>query len=58
MPHRKSEKEKRKTIGIEAIVEPGVGALYPRAAWMKKLDDLGKEKKKRIERGKVKRKQR
>jgi len=58
MPRRKSEKERRKALGIEAIVEPGVGALYSRGAWMKKLDDLGKGKKKRMKRSKVKRKQR
>ncbi len=58
MPRRKSEKKRRKATGIEAIVEPGVGAIYSRGAWMKKLDDLGKEKRKEIKRSKVKRKQR
>ena len=32
----KTKKKKSKTVGIEAIVEPGVGALYVRRAWMKK----------------------
>ena len=57
MPRKKSEKKKRrKAAGIEAIVEPGVGAIYSRGAWMKKLDDLGKGKRKKIKRSKVKRK--
>ena len=38
------EKKRPKAISIEAIVEPGVGAIYSRGAWMKKLDDLGKGK--------------
>jgi len=38
------KKRKRKTVGIEAVVEPGVGALYVRGAWMKKLDEMGKRK--------------
>jgi hypothetical protein len=46
MPRKKSLKESRyKTIGIEAIVEPGVGAVYTRGAWMRKLNDLGKKRK-------------
>jgi hypothetical protein len=45
MSRRKSQKKrKHKTTGIEAVVEPGVGALYVRGAWMKKLDELGKRK--------------
>ena len=35
---------RRKGRGIEAIVEPGLGALYLRTPWMKKLDNMGKEK--------------
>jgi len=58
VPHRGSEKKKRKTVGIEAIVEPGVGAAYARGAWMKKLDKLGKGQGKPIRRSKVKRKHR
>jgi hypothetical protein len=47
MSRRKLRKKgKRKATGIGAIVEPGVGAIYVRGAWMKKLDDLGKRKKK------------
>jgi len=50
MPRRKSLKEsKRRTVGIEAIVEPGVGAVYARGAWMKKLNELGEKKRKPIE---------
>ena len=59
MPRRRSKKKKRrKAISIEVIVEPGVGAIYSRGAWMKKLDDLGKGKRKPIRKSKVKRKQR
>jgi len=43
---RPRKKRKRKSTGVGAIVEPGVGAIYVRGAWMKKLDDLGKRKKK------------
>jgi hypothetical protein len=43
---RSKKKRKRKASGMGAIVEPGVGAIYVRGAWMKKLDDLGKRKKK------------
>ena len=59
MPRRRSEekKKKRKAVGVEAIVEPGVGAIYSRGAWMKKLDDLGKGKRKPVRKRKVKRKQ-
>ena len=47
MPRKKlRKKKKRKKVGIEAIVEPGVGALYVRGAWMKKLSKLGKKKRK------------
>ncbi|MFQ6065409.1 MAG: hypothetical protein ACE5L6_08035 [Candidatus Bathyarchaeia archaeon] len=56
MPRRKADKKKRKAIGIEAIVEPGVGALYPRGTWMKKLDDLGKRKRKSVRKSKAERK--
>jgi len=41
---RKEKKEERRKVGIEAIVEPGVGALYIRGTWMKKLKDLDKKK--------------
>jgi len=51
MPRRRPQKkERRKAIGIEAIVEPGVGAIYTRSTWMKKLDDLGKRKRKPVKR--------
>ena len=56
MPRRRSKKKKRKAVGIETIVEPGVGAIYSRGAWMKKLDDLGKGKRKPVRKSKVKRK--
>ena len=56
MPRRRSEKKKkRKATGIEAIVKPGVEAVYTRGAWMKKLDDVGKGRIKKIERSKAKR---
>jgi hypothetical protein len=59
MPRTESEKKKkRKATGIEAIVEPGVEALYTRGAWMKKLDDLGKDRRKKIKRSRVKRRKR
>lgn len=59
MPRKRSErKKKRKATGIEAIVKPGVEAIYSRGAWMKKLDDLDKGKREQIKRPKVKRKQR
>jgi len=55
MPRRRPQKkEGRKTIGIEAIVEPGVGAIYTRGTWMKKLDDLGKRERKPAKKRKVK----
>jgi hypothetical protein len=58
MPRRRSEKKRRKAVGIEAIVKPGVEAIYSRGAWMKKLDDLGKGKRKLVRKSKLKRKQR
>lgn len=56
MSRKKSRKKKHKTMGMEAITEPGVGALYVRGAWMKKLDDLGKRKQKQIKKSHIKRK--
>lgn len=41
-----TKKRKTKPVGIEAIVEPGVGALYVRGPWMKKLIKMDKKKKK------------
>jgi len=59
MPRKESEKKKkRKAVGIEAIVKPGVEAVYTRGAWMKKLDDLDKGGRKKINRSRVKRKKR
>lgn len=53
MPRRRPQKkEKRKATGIEAIVEPGVGAIYTRSTWMKKLDDLSKRERKPIKKKK------
>lgn len=46
---------RRKGRGIEAIVEPGLGALYFRIPWMKKLDNMKKEKHGRKSRKKNKR---
>ena len=45
---RKPWKMKRKAVGIGAIVELGVGTLYVRGAWMKKLKELGKGKRKPV----------
>ena len=56
MPRKKSRKKrKRKAVGLGAIVEPGVGALYVRGAWMKKLNELGKHKRKLIKKNRGKR---
>jgi len=57
MPRKRAwKKRKRKAVGLGAIVEPGVGALYVRGAWMKKLDELGKHKRKLIKKSRSKRK--
>ena len=45
---RKKSKKKSKKIGIEAVVEPGVGALFVRGTWIKKLKDLSKRKSKSL----------
>ena len=45
MAHKKLGKKKTKKAGIESIVEPGVGALYVRGPWMKKLGEVSKQKK-------------
>jgi len=50
------KRRKRKTIGVEAVVEPGVGALYVRGTWMRKLSELGKRKRKKSRSGPVKNK--
>jgi hypothetical protein len=48
MTRKESEKKKKQEkVGIEAIVEPGVGALYVRGTWMKKLKDLDERKRKK-----------
>ncbi|MDH5419139.1 MAG: hypothetical protein OEX06_02275, partial [Candidatus Bathyarchaeota archaeon] len=47
MPRKKQRKKKQtKKVGIEAVVEPGVGALYVRGTWMKKLKEIDKRKRK------------
>jgi len=47
MPRKKQWKKKQsKKVGVEAVVEPGVGALYVRSIWMKKLKELDKRKRK------------
>ena len=57
MPRKKPRKKgKRKAVGIEAVVEPGVSALYVRGAWMKKLDEMGKHKRKLIKKSRSKQK--
>lgn len=51
MPRKKSPKKKKTDkAGIETIVEPGVGALYVRGTWRKKLKDLAERKEKRKQR--------
>ncbi len=54
---RPRKKKKRGKAGLGAVVEPGVGALYVRGAWMKKLAELGKGKQKPILK-RIKKKQR
>jgi hypothetical protein len=57
MPRKKSKKKsKHKPVGVEAVVEPGVGALYIRGTWMKKLNEIGKRKRKQIKRSRGKQK--
>jgi hypothetical protein len=57
MPRKKSRRKRnRKTAGLEGIVEPGVGALYVRGAWMKKLNEMGKDKRKLMKKSRSKRK--
>lgn len=45
---RKPWKMKHKAVDIGAIVELRVGTLYVRSAWMKKLKELGKGKRKLV----------
>jgi len=57
MPRKESRKRrKRKKAGLGTVVEPGVGALYVRGAWMKKLKELGKHKRKLMKKSRSKRK--
>ena len=58
MPRKKSRKKKKKhePLGIEAVVEPGVGSLYVRGPWMKKLNEMGKQKRKQTRKWRGKRK--
>jgi len=51
MSKQKKRKKKYEKLGIEAIVEPGVGALYVRGTWMKKLNELGTQKRKKPRKG-------
>jgi hypothetical protein len=56
MSRKKSQKKKkRRPVGVEAVIEPGVGALYVRGTWIKKLNELGKNKRK-LKMSRVKRK--
>lgn len=43
---KKRKKKQSEKVGIEAVSEPGVGALYVRGTWMKKLKEMGKRKRK------------
>jgi len=54
---RTLKRRRRKGRGIESIVEPGFGALYFRMPWMKKLDDMEKEKRGHKSRKKVQRRE-
>ncbi len=57
MPRKKgSERKKRKdkTVGLEAVVKPGYEALYIRGTWMKKLENMGRQERKRFEKRKGK----
>jgi len=56
MPHKKLEKKKRKPLGIEAMVEPDIGASYVRGAWMKKMTVLRKRKQEQAKRSQSKQK--
>ena len=58
MPRKKlrKKKKKREPVGIEAVVEPGVGSLYVRGPWMKKLNELDKQKRKQTRKWRGKRK--
>lgn len=57
MPCKKSRKKRKcKTVGIGAVVEPGVGALCVRGTWMKKLKEIGKGKRKLVKKSCGKRK--
>jgi len=42
------KRRKKKNRGIEVITEPGVGSLFVRSPWMKKLDELDKGKNKQF----------
>ncbi|MEJ2280423.1 MAG: hypothetical protein P8X97_00670 [Candidatus Bathyarchaeota archaeon] len=42
---RENKKRSRK-IGIEAVAKPGYESIYVRGTWMKKLKDLGTQKRK------------
>jgi hypothetical protein len=48
VPKERKKGKKHKPVGIEAVVEPGVGSLYVRGTWMKKLDALGRRRRKDI----------
>lgn len=45
MPRKKSlKKKKTDKAGIETIVEPGIGTLYVRGTWQRKLKELAERK--------------
>ncbi len=57
IPRKKSKKKrKHKKVGVEAVVEPGVGALYVRGTWMRKLNEMEKRKRKQVKKSRGKRK--
>ncbi|MHA1576847.1 MAG: hypothetical protein ACTSU3_05750 [Candidatus Thorarchaeota archaeon] len=42
----KKRKREKKTVGIEAVTEPGYGSLFVRNVWIGALDKMGRKKRK------------
>ena len=43
----KKKKRGKKTVGMEAITEPGYGSLFVRNVWIGALDKMGRKKKRK-----------
>ncbi|MHA1481288.1 MAG: hypothetical protein ACTSQZ_07690 [Candidatus Thorarchaeota archaeon] len=43
----KKRKREKKTVGMEAITEPGYGSLFVRNVWIGALDKMGRKKKRK-----------